>query len=225
MTVERPGDQRPRVLMLYYTYSGQAERVLDAVGEVLTSRGCSVERAKIEFTDPQYAQPFSRFPLRRVWPDMLSVLGAQRRKQTGTISTPDTVRGGPYDLVCLGSPTWWQTVSMPMRTFLQSGEARNILQDTPFAVFVVCRRFWEENYEAVRALAEHQGGRFVGEVHFTYPGDNVRSMMSLTSYLGTGRQRSRYFGLPMPPTNVSAEQLEEARKFAAGLADTLFADR
>src|SRR4029079_4803804 len=154
----------PRVLMLYYTFTGQSLKVLDAAAEVFRERGCNVAMAEIEFTDPRYADLFSRFPMRRVWPDMLSVLRAQKRGDTGEIRTPDTVRNGDYDLICIGSPTWWQTVSMPMRSFLKSDEGRQLLADKQFAVFVVCRQYWKENLLAVRELAEQQGGRYVDEI-------------------------------------------------------------
>jgi menaquinone-dependent protoporphyrinogen IX oxidase len=215
-------DQRPpRILLLYYSYTGQAHKVLEAAGEVLRSRGCDVREAEIKFTDHRYAEKFSRFPMRRVWPDMLSVLGAQKRNETGEIQTPDTVRDGDYDLILIGSPTWWDNVSMPLRSFLKSDEARKVLSGKPFAVFVVCRTFWRENLQAVRELAEEQGGRYVDEIHFTYPGDNLRSMLALTSYLGSGKYRQRYLGLRIPSTNVQPEQLEQTRTFAARLADGL----
>jgi len=154
---------------------------------------------------------------------MLSVLKAQSRGETGQIRIPDAVTDGDYDLICIGSPTWWKTVSMPMRSFLESSEAGKLLSGKPFAVFVVCRRFWLENLTAVRELAQRQGGRFVDEIHFTYPGDTVRSMLSLTSYLGSGEYREKYLGVRIPPTNVQPDQLEQTRKFAATLADRVFA--
>lgn len=215
------GAKPPRVLLLYYSYTGQSQKVLEAAGEVFAERGCEVVKAGIEFTDPRYAERFSRFPMRRVWPDMLSVLKAQQRGETGQIRIPDAVKDGDYDLICLGSPTWWQTVSMPMRSFLKSNEARKLLDGKPFAVFVVCRKYWLENLTAVRELAEQQGGTFADEIHFTYPGDTLRSMLSLTSYLGSGRYRKKYLGLRIPPTNVQPDQLDQTRTFAAGLADRL----
>jgi hypothetical protein len=187
----------------------------------LQEHGWEVHEAQIAFVDERYSKRFSRFPMRRVWPDMLSVLPAQKRRLTGEIRTPETVRSGDYDLICIGSPTWWQSVSMPMRSFLETDEARKLLTGKPFAVFVVCRQFWSENLAEVRALAERQGGRYLDGIHFTYPGDTVRSMLSLTSYLGSGKYRDRYLGIPIPATNVQPEQLEEARRFAAGLADRL----
>jgi menaquinone-dependent protoporphyrinogen IX oxidase len=221
-TSEGRDERAPRVLLLYYTYTGQSLRVLEAAAEVFQERGCEVQKAEIEFTDQRYAERFSRFPMRRVWPDMLSVLPAQKRGATGDIRTPDTVRDGDYDLICIGSPTWWQTVSMPMRSFLKSDEAQKLLAGKPFAVFVVCRQYWRENLTAVRELAEQQGGRYVDGIHFTYPGGQLRSMLSLTSFLGSGEYRDRYLGVRIPSTNVQPEQLEQTRKFAATLADRLF---
>lgn len=225
MTQSRPGGGTPRVLLVYYSYTGQAKRVLQAAGEVFAAHGCQVVEAPIEFTDPRYCERFSRFPMRRVWPDMLSVLKAQQRGETGEISVPDAVTDGDYDLVCIGSPTWWRAPSMPIRSFLTSPQAATLLAGKPFAVFVVCRGYWLENLTEVRGLAKAAGGTFVDEIHFGYPGDPLRSMLSLTSYLGSGRYRTRYLGVPIPPTNVQPDQLEQTRRFAAGLADRLFGEQ
>jgi menaquinone-dependent protoporphyrinogen IX oxidase len=216
-------DRTPRVLLLYYSYTGQARKVLDAAGEVFAERGFEVATAPIEFTDPRYAERFSRFPMNHVWRDFIGMLPAQTRKATGEIRTPDEVRRTDYDLICIGSPTWWRDVSMPLRSFLTSNEARPLLGGKPFAVFVVCRRYWRENLKAVRKLAEKAGGRYEGAVHFGYPGDQVRSMLSLTSYLGSGQYRDRYLGLRIPTTNISEAQLDESRRFAADLADRVLA--
>jgi len=218
----RAGNRRPRILLLYYSYTGQSLKVLAAAGEVFRGRGYDVHMAPIAFTDRRYSEKFARFPMRRVWFDFFSVLPAQTRRATGEIRTPDEVRNGHYDLICVGSPTWWRTTSMPMRSFLKSDEARTLFGDTPFAVFVVCRRYWRENLDATRALAEKQGGRYADEVHFTYPGTQIRSMLSLTSYLATSAYRDRYLGVRIPPTNISPEQLQKTRLFANSLADRLF---
>lgn len=215
-------DRKPRVLLLYYSYTGQTTKVLDAAEEVFRKRGHLVDRAPIEFTDPKYSEKFRRFPMRNVWPDFFSVLPAQTRGVTGDIRTPDEVRTGDYDLICIGSPTWWDTVSMPLRSFLKSHEARNLLDGKPFAVFVVCRRKWRKNLAGVRKLAEKKGGRFVDSIHFTYPGGELSSMLSLTSYLGSGEYKERYLGVKLPPTNINDEQVEEARRFAARLSDKVF---
>ena len=39
------GARPPRVLLLYYSYTGQAHKVLDTAGEVFRDRGCEVSEA------------------------------------------------------------------------------------------------------------------------------------------------------------------------------------
>jgi hypothetical protein len=46
-------------------------------------------------------------------------------------------------------------------------------------------------------------------------------LLSLISYLGSGEYRKRYLGVKIPPTNIREHHLEEARKFANGLANHL----
>ena len=219
------GDLRPRVLLLYYTFTGQALRVLEAAGEVFHERGWEVQKAEIKFTDRRFGERFSLFPMRHAVFDLLSVLPAQMRRATGEIQTPDEVRNGNYDLICIGSSTWWLTMNMPMRTFLRSDEAGKLLAGTPFAAFGVCRRYWRNNFRLVRKLGERQGGRYMGGIHFEYLGGQIASGLSMISYLRSGVYRGRYFGVPIPATNVQPYQLEQTRDFARTLADRLAAQQ
>jgi menaquinone-dependent protoporphyrinogen IX oxidase len=221
MTSDPRGDRPPRVLLLYYTFTGQALRVLEAAGEVFSERGFQVHKARIEFTDRRFAERFSRFPLRHAMLDLLSMLPAQARRAAGEIRTPDEVRNGQYDLVCIGSSTWWFTMNMPMRTFLTSDEAEKLLTGTPFAAFCVCRRYWRGNFRLARKLGEKRGGRYMGGIHFEYLGGQFASGLSMISYLRSGQYRDRYLGVPIPASNVQPYQLEQTRHFAAELADRL----
>ena len=55
---------RPSVLFVYFTYTQQTLKVVEAMSEVLRGRGCDVNLAAIEFTDPRYAGRFKEFPCR-----------------------------------------------------------------------------------------------------------------------------------------------------------------
>ena len=60
---------------------------------------------------------------------------------------------------------------------------------------------------------------FADGIHFAYQGHQVRSLLSLLSYLGSGEYRERYLGVKIPLTNLQDYHLEAARKFAGGLAN------
>jgi len=209
------------VLFVYYSYTQQTRKVVEAMAEVLRERGYEVHQAAIEFTDPRYAKRFSGFPLRHVYRDLFGMIPAQLRGATGEIRIPDAAREGDYDLVCIGSPTWWLKTSVPIRSYLKSDAAGRILEHTRFAAFVVCRRYWSINLKAVRKLGTAQGGDFLDGAHWAFAGGQVKSLLSLLSYLGKGDNRERYLGVKIPPTNLQAHDLEEARTFAGGLADRL----
>jgi hypothetical protein len=91
---------RPRVLLVYYTYTQQTKLVAEAIADVLRDRGCEVRPAAIGFTDKRWAERFSRLPLRHAHRDILGMLPAQLRAATGEIQIPDEAREGNYDLIC-----------------------------------------------------------------------------------------------------------------------------
>jgi hypothetical protein len=210
---------RPRVLLVYYTYTQQTLRVVESMADVFRERGCEVRQAAIEFTDRRYADRFSRFPLPFL--KLVGMLPAQTRHASGEIRIPDEVREGEYDLVCIGSPTWWLTACMPIRSFLRSPEAGPLLDGTRFTGFVVCRRYWRGSMRTVKKLGTKHGGSYVDGIHFKYLGGQVRSLVALLSYLSTGEMRERLLGVSIPPTNLRPEHLEQARAFATDLAHTL----
>ena len=214
-------DAKPRILFLYYTYTKQTQILVDAMSEVFRERGCDVEPALLEFTDPRYAEQFSTFPMPHPFRELFRMIVPVARDVTGEIRVPDVVSQGEYDLVCIGSPTWWLSTNVPIRSFLESDAAAPLLKDRPFAAFVACRRYWGHNLRTVKKLGGKAGGEYVDGTHFSYLGGQIRSLLSLISYLGSGEYRDRYMGVKIPPTNLQAEHLQAAREFAGRLADTV----
>jgi hypothetical protein len=211
----------PRVLFVYFTYTQQSLKVAEAMADVLRERDCDVRLARIELTDSRWSERFTRFPFRHPYGDIFGMMPAQVRGATGGISIPEEAKDGDYDLVVIGSPTWWIKTSVPIRSYLKSDAAGRILNKTRFAAFVVCRRYWGFNLRGVKNLGSERGGEYVDGIHFSFAGGQVRSLMSLISYFGKGENRERYLGVRIPPTNLQPDYLEQAQAFATRLADGL----
>jgi flavodoxin len=214
-------ETRPRVLFVYYSHTQQAQRVSDAMAETLRGRGCDVSQAAIEFTDLHYAKNFKTFPFRHAVFGILPLLWPQLRRRTGQIRIPDEAKAGDYDLICFGSPTWFFTTNMPLRSYLKSNEAGTVLSGKPFAAYAVCRRYWSVNLKEVRKLGTAKGGEYVDGTRFTYEGGQIRSLLSLLSYFGKGEMRERSLGIKIPPTNLKPDFGDQAQAFANRLADSL----
>jgi flavodoxin len=217
---------KPSVLFVYFTYTNQTRKVMDAMAEVLRGRGCDVELAAIGFTDPRCAGRFKEFPMPHPFRELVTMIPAEApRRRPAEIDIPDAVTAREHDLVAIGSPTWWLSTDVPVRSFLESGTASRVLKGKPFTTAVCCRRYWKHNLKTVRRLGTKRGGVFADGIHFRYQGGQVRSLLSLLSYLGSGEYREKYLGIKIPPTNLQDHHLQEARKFADGLANRVASAR
>lgn len=215
-----PVTTAPRVLFVYFTYTHQTGKLVEAMGEALGKRGWDVHTALIELADERYAKRFSKFPMKHPLFEVLTMLVPELRHAKAAIRIPDEVGARDYDLVVIGSPTWWLSTSVPIRSFLASEEAGKLLKGKRFTAFVACRRYWKHNLGTVRKMGTAKGGTYVEGTHYAYQGGQVRSLLSLVSYLGSGKYRERFLGIRIPPTNLIPAQLDEARVFADGLANT-----
>ena len=93
------------------------------------------------------------------------------------------------------------------------------------AVHRFCRvpAYWNFNLHAVKKLGVAKGGQYVEGTHWAFAGGQIKSLLSLLSFLGKGQNEERYLGVKIPPTNLQSDNLDEARTFAAGLVDLLSA--
>jgi menaquinone-dependent protoporphyrinogen IX oxidase len=151
-------DIRPKVLLVYFTLSKQTGRVAEVMAQALETRGCDVTKALIEFTDDRWVPKLSQFPMKHPIPQIASILPAQLRHKTGEIRVPPEAQTGNYDLVVLASPTWWFQTSMPIRSYLESPDAKTVLNGKPFACASVSRRYFSINLGQQKKLGEKNRG-------------------------------------------------------------------
>ena len=212
-------EEQPRVLFVYYTFTQQTGMVVDAIAEELTAQDCSVTKCLLEFRDTHYGGRFASLPMS--WPiwNIVGMLPAQRRRKTGDIGIPLEAQQGDYDLVVFGSPTWWLTTCMPVRSYLHSPAAKSVLEGKPFAAVSVSRRYYKGNLGDIRKLGERAGGTWAGGTHFVSDGNQVMSMASWLVFMRRNEPRSRYLGLPLPRPNLKADYAEQAKRYAQQLVD------
>jgi hypothetical protein len=208
---------RPTVLFIFFSFTNQTRRVASAMADVFTSLGWNVDEAAIVMADERYSLPF---PLRPFWRRLFGWIPPQMLERPCDISVPQhiTAASASYDLICIGSPTWWLMPALPISSFLHGESARRLLEGRPFAVFAVARSLWRLNAWRVAALARRCGGRHVASRGFVFPGNQLQSFASLACYLRTGASPSRWWGLPLYPYGLAADGLVAARRFATELA-------
>ena len=206
---------KPRVLLLYYSFTNQTRRVAQAMAESFREQGCEADEAAIEFVDERYR---IEFPLKPFWRKLLGWFWPQLCGRTGAVRIPPEILDREYDLICLGSPTWWLKPAMPVTSFLKSESAKKLLSGKRFAVFAVCRAIWWNNLRIVKKLATRQGGTFVEGAAFCFRGNQVQTGLSFLNYMRTQTNPERYCGIKIYEFGVPQEGLEKAKAFAQRLA-------
>jgi flavodoxin len=214
---------KPKVLVVYFTLTKQSGRVAEAMAQALEAKGCEVAKASIEFTDERWVPKLSEFPMKHPMRSIPSILPAQARHKTGEVRIPPEAQSGDYDLVVLASPTWWFQTSMPMRSFLESPEAKTVLNGKPFACVSISRRYRRFNLGQQKKLGEKAGGRFIDKTYFVSAGGQVKSMLAWLGYMKHGEPQERVFLLKMYPPNLKPDFEEQAKTFVEGLVDQVFA--
>ncbi len=209
---------KPRVLLLYYSFTHQTRRVAEAMAESFHDCGCETVLCPIEFTDHRYPMQFPFKPFLRT---ILGWVVPQLLGRVGQVSVPQEIVEQHFELICIGSPTWWLKPAMPIVSFLNTNSARRLLDGRSFAVFVVCRALWRFNLSKVRKLASKQGGHFIRGAAFCFQGNQVQSMLSFINYLKTGADRERCWGVKLFKFGVPQDGLDKAKAFARELAETL----
>ena len=209
---------KPRILILYYSFTNQTHRVAEAMGEAFAEQGCEVELCKIEFVDQRYQ---IQWPFRPVIPRLLGWLLPQVLGKTGSVHVPDRILETDYDLICLGSPTWWLNPAMPVASFLKTPNASRLLEGKQFAVFAVCRRLWWNNMRRVKKLARKQGATFLSGAAFCFRGNQIQSALSFISYMKHERNLDRFWGIRIYEFGVPSEGIARARTFASELSSEL----
>ena len=92
---------------------------------------------------------------------------------------------------------------MPIRTYLESPEAKAVLSGKPFACASVSRRYYSINLGQQKKLGEKAGGQGIDKTHFVCAGGQVKSMLAWLGYMKHGEPQETDFShggkLASPP--------------------------
>jgi flavodoxin len=212
--------ERPKVLLVYYTFSHQTELAGTAMAAELEKRGAEVTKARIELTDKRWEKRFRVVPMKFPLWHIVGMLPAQIRQLTGEIKIPAEAQRGGYDLVVVGSPTWWLRLSLPMRSYLKSAEAKPVFAGTKFSAYSTSRRYWRGTIKDIKAMGEAHGGTYLDQTHFVAYGNQVTSMMSWLSYMSGFTMFNKL--LHLPPSNLEDDYVHQAQDYINGIADRVF---
>ncbi len=198
-----------RVLVVYYTQSGQLKEIIDSVLSPLTE-------VTIDFLPIDTTEPFP-FP----WTDE-AFFGAfpESYLQIRQPLKPFQLAHTDYDLVILGYQVWYLSPSIPFNSFLQSEAGKQLLQGKPVITVSGTRNMWVMAHQKVKKLLTNCGAHLVGNIALTDRHHNHISVITIVQWLFSGDKNKRYLGV-FPKAGVTDKDIESASVYGTLIAPHL----
>lgn len=198
-----------RVLVVYYTQSGQLKEIIDSVLSPLTE-------VTIDFLPIDTATPFP-FP----WTDdTFFDVFPESYLQIPQPLQPFNLPHTDYDLVILGYQVWYLSPSIPLSSFLQHPEAKKLLSDKPVITISGTRNMWVMAHQKVKKLLTDCGAHLVGNIALTDRHHNHISVITIVQWLFSGDKNKRYLGV-FPKAGVADKDIQGASVYGMFIAPHL----
>lgn len=199
-----------RILVVYYTQSGQLERAARAVAAPLEAAGHAVEWLRIEPAKP-YPFPWGFWTFLDSFPESVAL--------DPPALAPWQAREARYDLVLLCWSPWFLSPAPPTTAFLKSAAGRALLRDTPVVTLTANRGMWALAQQQVQALLAEAGARHSDHIALVDP-HKLSSFVTTPAWMLTGRQDA--VG-SLPRAGVPDHEIAAAARFGRALAQALAA--
>jgi hypothetical protein len=203
-----------RVLVVYYSQSGQLERAARACAEPLRTAGHTVDFLRLEPLQP-YPFPWPFWQFLDVFPESVALDPPPLK--------PWQAPGHElrrYDLILLCYTAWFLSPAPPVTAFLKSAEGRALLRNTPVVTLSASRNMWVLAQEEVKKLLLDAGARLSDHVALVDPGPSLATFITTPRWMLTGR-RDAFLGLP--PAGIPERELDACARFGRALAAPLAA--
>jgi hypothetical protein len=203
-----------RILVIYYSQTGDVRRMAEAFVKPLESAGAELVWAEIEPKEV-YPSPW-RNPHRffNVMPECVLGLPAE-------IVPPDFSPGDQFDLIVLAYQVWFLSPSLPIQGFFRTEHAR-VLRGRKVITISVSRNMWHRASIRMKTLLAQSGAIHSDNVVVTHQGPPWATFITTTRTLFTGK-RDRLWGI-FPPAGIPEEAAERMSTLGAAVArqsDTL----
>lgn len=202
-----------KVLCLYFSQTGQLQEIVKSITAPLAaSAHAEVQLAKIEPAKPfPFPWPFTQFF--NTFPEC-------------NYADPIEVKPLPYtdeelasfDLVILAYQVWFLSPSLPISSFLQTSQAKVLLENKPVITVIGCRNMWLMAQEAMKQTLQSLNARLIDNIVLTDSAGAALSFISTPLWVLTGKKGP--IGV-IPAAGVSETKIQQASRFGDAIAAAL----
>ncbi len=197
-----------KVLLVYYSQTGQLREIAEHFIAPLEDAGIKVEKLNIQPLKP-FDFPWNADRFFDAMPE--SVLGIP------TAIEPLQFREKSYDLIIFAYQPWFLSPSIPATAALLHPQFKELLHDTAVVTLIGARNMWLNSQEKVKVLLNQAGAKLVGNVVLTDRHHNQVSAVTILYWMLTGK-KDRLLNI-FPKPGIADADIAGAEYFGELLVD------
>ena len=202
-----------KVLIIYFTQTGQLKQIIDSITAPLND-DCQLFFEELKPV-PAFPFPWKGMSFFQAFPESVKEIPCKLEPLQNDLSQD-------YDLVILAYTVWYLSPSIPVSSFLQSDEAKKLLNGRPVITVLGVRNMWIMAQERVKAMISDAGGRMVGNIVMADPAGNLTSVITIVRWMTTGRKDTfRRLGTNFPAAGVPEEGTRRGGDFGEAIKKAL----
>jgi hypothetical protein len=199
-----------KVLVIYYSQTGQLETILDNFTAPLLQAGFQLETVRV-FPKKPYTFPWSAQSFFTEMPNSVqgipTELEAFELKETA------------YDLIIFGWQPWFLSQSIPSNSILHTPAFKAIAKGTPLITITGCRNMWLNAQEKQKIVFKELGVNWVGNIVLMDRHQNYVSGVTILYWMLWGKKDRLWNIFPNP--GVSDADVANAGQFATTIVPHL----
>ena len=199
-----------KILIVYYTQSGQLQEIVDRFSAPFIQGGAAVETVRIH-PQQDFAFPWTSDRFFDAMPE--SVLG--KPMPLNTLSFKEQ----SYDLVVIAYQPWFLSPSIPTTSLLHDASFLKLIKDTPVITLIGARNMWLNAQEKMKKSLKDAGANLVGNIALVDKNGNLISAVTILHWMLTGKKDKKYGIFPKP--GVSDQDILAANHHGAVVLEHL----
>jgi hypothetical protein len=206
--------KNPKVLFLYFSFSGQTGVLVNRLAAGLKEQGVDVFFEKLK------PVKHLRFPVDGILRTFAMMLTTFVRIRV-PIKELSSKCVQEYDLIILAGPTWSYNPSGPVLYFLDK-YGKEVLGGCEVLPLISCRGYWKQHWRCLRKKLQKCGAHYSNLIAFTHP--NPEPWCTIGVFLkiaGKNPERSGFISKHYDRFGHANEQMEEARRFGVLIGEAL----
>jgi len=188
-----------KVLVVYFTQTGQLNKAVKATLAPL--EGCDNVSIHYEQLKPKtpYPFPWTYMEFFDVFPECVHGVPCELEPFSFDPNTN-------FDLVIIAYQPWFLSVSIPVNSFLQSVQAKQLLKNKNVVTILACRNMWLNAQEKMKLQLKKLEANLVGNITYIDKSANLVSLITVLAF-ALGGVKDRFLGI-FPPFGVDDKELK-----------------